>query len=492
MKVNTITFKISILYTGILGAILLVFSGILYFSISYSLYANLDDNLELKTREVTTAINSYLKVIGSDRKSFVFSVKRAIRLEDREPGPAQLEATEDRWLDTAEKLDLKDDFILFAAAGGEVIAFSENLTDEMIDLFRKLPTLPGGEPAVFNEVGWEKEAFRIITVPYKYQEADYIIQVGTSLKPAIWLLRREKMFIVADIFLVLLFTAFLGRFFARRILRTVKDIARTARGISSEDLSARVSTQHADEEMLALVEAFNDMISRLERSFETIGQFSSNVSHEMKTPLAIMRGEAEVALRKVRTPEEYQEVLDRILIQIKRLLGTVDSLLLLMRIDYRPEAVRLKPIDLSSFLHDVQEQTVVLAEKKGIAVVADIPPEPIPVQGDEIRLRSLFMNLVSNAMRFTPAGGSIFLTAHSDGRNVSVTVRDTGPGIAPKDLPRVFDRFFHKNPAHLRDGRGSGLGLSLALSIARRHDGGITASSPPGEGACFTVTLPVS
>jgi signal transduction histidine kinase len=243
--------------------------------------------------------------------------------------------------------------------------------------------------------------------------------------------------------------------------------------------------------MHRLAAAFNDMIARLEKAFKHIEEFSSQVAHELRTPLAIMRGESELALRKERTGEEYKRVIRVNLEEIGRMLKTVEDLLLLTKLDYRPEIFKKEDFDFVAFFREVFEQAKVLAQDKGIDIEFDVPKMEIVINADKHHLRRLFYNLIHNAVKFTLAGGKVRLGASVSGGKLLAVVQDTGVGIPAEDLPKIFDRFFHKDHGIVIEESGSGLGLSIAMAIARSHSGDITVESASGKGSTFTVILPL-
>jgi two-component system, OmpR family, heavy metal sensor histidine kinase CusS len=244
--------------------------------------------------------------------------------------------------------------------------------------------------------------------------------------------------------------------------------------------------------MRTLVAAFNDMITRLETSFKHIAEFSSQVAHELKTPIAIMRGEIELALRKERSVDEYKRVLKVSLGEMKRLLKTVEDLLLLAKLDYRPEIFKFENFNALKFFEEISEQTKILASDKDINVSMTIPKGEIIIKGDKLHLRRLFYNILHNATKFTSIGGNIDIVVKVQDNNLLTTISDTGVGILQEDLQKIFDRFFHVEKSDQSSEPGNGLGLNIALSIAKIHQGKIDVKSQPDKGTTFIITLPLS
>ncbi|OQA01345.1 MAG: Sensor kinase CusS [Planctomycetes bacterium ADurb.Bin401] len=275
-----------------------------------------------------------------------------------------------------------------------------------------------------------------------------------------------------------------------KIIKPIKRVAETAESITHEDLSRRVKAENVSGEVQCLVKSFNDMISRLEAAFAYITESSSYIAHELKTPLAIMRGEAEVALKKERDKEEYKKVIIGSLEETRRMLKIIEDLLLLTRVNYRSDDLQMLPLDLSQFVEVLFEKAKILAERKNITVNFQVPETTVLVNADEPTLRRLFLNLIDNAIKYTPQDGRVDFIVRFEDERVKISIADTGIGIAQENLPKLFDKFFRIEEKIKDTGPSSGLGLSIAQSIAKLHQGEITVSSQIGKGTVFTVDLP--
>jgi len=260
--------------------------------------------------------------------------------------------------------------------------------------------------------------------------------------------------------------------------------------ISHSDLHLRIPEMEADAEMRGLISAFNAMIGRLETSFAHVNEFSSHVAHELKTPLAIVRGEVELALQEPRDILEYQRVLAVSLEEVDRLIRIIKDLLLLARLDYNPDVFSFEKINLKDFLAEIHEYTHILCAEKGVTSGLAVPGADCFVRADRVHLRRLFLNLIHNAVKFTPPGGDIRIHMATRGNDVRIAVSDTGPGISPADQEKIFEKFFRAHDA--KTAPGTGLGLSIARSIARAHQGRIDVQSISGQGSTFTVSLPLA
>ncbi len=280
-----------------------------------------------------------------------------------------------------------------------------------------------------------------------------------------------------------------GWFLANKSLKPVDQITTTARKISVENLDEIIPWQGPDDELGRLVSTFNEMISRLRSSFEQVKQFSMDASHELRTPLTIMRGEIEMALRGTKSPEEYNQVLVSTLDEILRMAAIIENLLTLSkaeegRIDLRKEDLHFNQLVLELF-----EDSAILAAKKNIHVDL-IHVDEVRIKGDKVRLRQLLLNILDNAIKFTPEQGSIRLALYKEGTSAKLVVEDTGIGIPEEDLPLIFDRFYRVEKGRSREMGGSGLGLAIAKWVVQAHGGRIEVRSNVHQGSIFTIFLP--
>jgi heavy metal sensor kinase len=306
------------------------------------------------------------------------------------------------------------------------------------------------------------------------------------------LLQANKLFfILVPIPLTLLFGHIIGQIIIGKILKPIKEITDTANNITHEDLSLRVKAENVDEELRCLIEAFNGMVSRLGESFEYITDSSSYIAHELKTPIAIIRGESEFALKKEREKDEYKRVISVNLEEAKRMLKIIEDLLLLTKMNYQPDVLKLEQIDLTQFIQIIYEQAKILASKKNIMVNIDIPEGAGIVNADELHLRRLFFNLIDNAIKFTSANGNIRISLKYEKQKAAVSIADTGIGIGKENLPKLFDKFFRIEGKVKDSSPSSGLGLSIAQSIVKLHKGEIAITSELEKGSIFTVLLPL-
>lgn len=482
--------RITVLYTLLVGLILAMYSAVLFFALWHLLHKDIDSTLKEKAWALTTAIEAYREQAGSTEPLLV-SMRKVTKLEFSSRTFEKLKVEEGQWFHVADHYDLAEDYILFFQPDGTLLVSSPNVTDELVAMFRA--NVPKGKKkgaAYFKTLIFQDHRLRTLRIPVRLAgNEQYILVIADSLSGVFGILSRRLLGIMISFPFVLLFTSFLGGVFADRVLGPVKKIAETAEGITRKSLERRVELEDVDEEIKFLAEAFNRMIERLEKSFLHIGEFSSHVAHELKTPLAIIRGDVQVTLKSEQDSGEYKRVLEETLYETSRMLRVIDDLLIVSRFDYEPNVFQYTMIDVRTFLADIFEKARILASEKKLDLLFENPETKAVIRGDDVHLRRLFFNLINNAIKFTPSGGQIRLSSEADAERIRISVRDSGPGIPEKDLPRVFERFFRGR--QVADGMpGSGLGLAISEIIVRAHHGTIQVESKPGEGTCFTVTLP--
>jgi len=301
----------------------------------------------------------------------------------------------------------------------------------------------------------------------------------------------SSMLVIAP--LILGASLLLGYWVAGRNLLRLGDMVRELEAITDgRSLHRRLAVERSGDEVARLGTAVNLMFERLERSFAALHRFTAEASHELKTPLMVLRAGVERALRHPRTPPESMQGLDESLDQINWMTELMDSLLTLARADEGRLPLAVEECDLRELVAEASETASMLAEAAGLTVTTTMPDTPVPLRVDRNRIRQLLLNLVTNAVKYTGQGGEVSLGLADQGDRVTLTVGDTGIGIAAGDLPHIFDRFWRADPARSRAGErpGTGLGLAITKWVAEAHGGAISAQSRPGRGTIFTVTLP--
>jgi heavy metal sensor kinase len=298
---------------------------------------------------------------------------------------------------------------------------------------------------------------------------------------------RRAIFIALPLILAL---AGLGGYgLATRCLRPLGGMAEQARRITGSNLETRIEIPNAAEELAVLVTSFNELLSRLDQSFDTMRRFVADASHELRTPISVIRGEADVALSQERSPAEYRESLAIVLDESRRLSRLVDDLLNLARADAGHVQIQTHDFYLNELLAECCRSVQGLANTRGLALEC-LPGNDLQFTGDEQLLRRLTINLLDNAIRYTPSGGKVTAALEAGAASVQLRVSDTGIGIAPADRARIFERFYRAGEARSRQDGGFGLGLAIVRWIAESHRGTVDCASDLGRGSTFTVSLP--
>jgi heavy metal sensor kinase len=385
-----------------------------------------------------------------------------------------------------------DDHFIRLYAPNRMLVF-----DDMIDGSR-VPDLPDtiasalqGEKSL-TQVESDGDTLRVATFPILHKgRIAGVLQVGVSLSDIENTLRILLIVLLVMAPITVLISSGGGLFLANRALAPIDAITRMAQRISAEDLSGRIGRTGPDDEVGRLARTFDTMLARLEAAFKQQRQFAADASHELRTPLTAIIGQIDVALGWPESAEYYRATLVGVREQAQRLTRLASDLLFLARADAQPRASAAEPIDLRSLLPAVITQMEPLASARQQTIRLRTPPAG-SIYGNEDQLIHLFLNLLDNAIRYTPASGQIMLDCTRSNGMMLISVSDTGPGIAPEHLPRLFDRFYRVDRARSRAQGGSGLGLAIAQSIAQLHGGEITVMSAVGQGSTFTVRLPDS
>lgn len=373
--------------------------------------------------------------------------------------------------------------LLTTADKGEIFYESDNRLGRVL-----LQTpVPAGETIV-ETIQDERSGFLRVAA---HRMERYLIQVAYT-RETIDQVLSHLLSIFAILGPVVLFVSVSGGWLlAGMVLKPIRDISRMAKRITAENLGERIPERRVKDELGELIDTINRTIIRLEASFDDIRQFSMNVAHELKTPLTIMKGESELALTKELSKDEMQSLILSTLEEATRMSRIVDDLLTLAKADAGQAFIDRQPVDLAAMIQELYEDSVILAEQKKLAVTL-VRNDPAVVEGDEIRLRQLFRAIISNAVQYTDAGGTISIGHAAGNGETCVSIGDTGIGIEAGHLEKIFERFYRVDQARTRLKGGSGLGLSIAKWIAESHGGGIIVSSTPGKGSRFEVHLPLA
>jgi heavy metal sensor kinase len=357
----------------------------------------------------------------------------------------------------------------------------------------------GGEPTPEEGLGGysvrtahlaDGDAVRMASRRHTLDGRPLLIRLGYSEQP-IW--ARFEEFVVASLLalpLVLALSGIAGYLLARRALLPLEEMARRAGQITSDNLNARLPVGAVDDELGNLARVFNKLLARLEESFEQLRRFTADASHELRTPLTSIRSVGEVALQTNVTTDDYRDAIGSMLEEVNRLTELVDSLLTISRADAGRIQLHPAPLSVIGLVREAAGLFEVLIEDKGqrIAIGGD---DSVKIYGDPVFLRQAVVNIIHNAVKFSPSGGVIGIAIQRDSSDqVRIEIADNGPGISPEHAQHVFDRFYRVDESRSRDAGGAGLGLSIAQWAVRVHGGRIQVKTVPGEGSVFQIFLP--
>lgn len=413
-------------YFGILAVVLSLFGLAAYFGMRNSIYRTVDEEL----------------------RAHMEGVRRLIERTARyEPGDLRRELREHSELAGNTLLQVAD-------RHGNWLYRSASMDDYDIPRPQKASALPS--TLVVNDT-----PLRVLTTEIQVGDQSYFTQAAIPLGEFYGALHRFATLLFVSIPILLLSAAAGGYWMSRRALAPVDQITQTARNISVQNLSSRLLVPKTGDELQRLSETLNSMLERLEAAFKKIIQFTADASHELRTPVAVMRTRTELSLRKPRSAEEYRGALAQVHSELEKTSDLVERLMLLARADYGVEALELSTENLADIVRDVSVQAKILSEAKGISFSEQIPTQPVWVKADAHALRRLFLILIDNAIKYTPEGGRVGVLVRQENGVAIGEVRDTGIGIASEDLPNVFERFYRADKARTRESGGVGLGLSM-------------------------------
>jgi len=337
----------------------------------------------------------------------------------------------------------------------------------------------------------EGEDFRFIQQKVEVNGRVYTVQMGVPADDAIETLHSFRSYLLMFAPLLLVAAAGGGYWLSRRALAPVDALVRTAREIGGTNLNRRLQKLETGDELQRLSDTLNEMLDRIELAFRRITEFTADASHELRTPVSLIRTEAEVALRRSRGEADYKESLRHILLEAERTTALIEQLLSLARADSGREKIHLQPVDLRHTLRSVLEGWRQVATIRNLQISASLNVPDFFVLGDETLLRRLVDILLDNAFKYTSAPGSVHLSLESKGETAVITVRDSGAGIPEDEQRKIFERFYRVDKARSRAQGGAGLGLAIAHWIVTQHGGSIGVESRPGNGATFRVELPM-
>ncbi|NWJ97636.1 MAG: HAMP domain-containing histidine kinase [Chloroflexi bacterium] len=365
------------------------------------------------------------------------------------------------------------------------------VSDSLGNLVSEMPFKFPANSGFATLTATDQSQWRVFTQPLGSPENSIgWIQVGQP----IFLLNAElgNLFtpILLGTLLAMLFAVLGGLFLANQALRPIDRVTRMAQSIGTHDLSQRINYRGPADEIGRLTKTLDQMLERLEKGFEQERRFTSDASHELRTPLTALKGRIEVTLNRSRTTEDYEQTLRDLGGEVDRLVRLSNSLLYLARLDQADQSSQAETLNLSDLLESIVDSMQPVAELKQIRLEGNLPLD-LHLGGNLDQLTRLFLNLVDNAIKYTPEGGEITVRAEKEAKVVRVSISDNGPGIAAEHLPHLFKRFYRAESDRASSSGGAGLGLAIANEIARQHGGTLEVKSQLSQGTTFSVQLPL-
>ncbi len=449
---KSIKFRLTAWYLTVIVVLLLIFSTAAYFMVSSNLKQNLDNSLKSRADEIQSIL-----VIGGERAVFIENLGEVV--------------------------------LIYGSNSNLLNRIGPNIQITGADTF--IRQVLAGQSSFYTAATGGGQQVRLYGIPLNIRPNLRIaLIVGRPLGNITDALVSFRRILVISGLAAVILAGIGGLILAGRVLRPVDRITRTARDIGESDLSRRIDVR-SDDELGRLASTLNNMVERLEAAFNRQKRFTADASHELRTPLAIIQAESTLSLSKERSAAEYRKSLESISQESAYMSSLVGKLLFLARSDAGKETLNLEDVNLKHLLSELSQDVEVLARDKGLHLSLN-PAEDLTIKGDKVKLRQLFLNILENAVRYTPSGGAIAESLTGKDGAAVVAIMDTGIGIPAEHLPHIFERFYRVDKARSRAEGGTGLGLAIAKYIAEAHNGKIEVESVPGKGSTFRVIIPLS
>lgn len=458
MKKLSIGVRLTLWYFAIFAVAQVAFGAGMWFLLQHHLYDLVDDSLEDQTE---------------DLKNFLQSQKKnaSVAKLQEEVGETY-------------SLEHSGDYLELYAENDALLYRSDFLEKHRV-------TLPAGHWRKFRDARLDGRPFRFARETLEANGHAFTATIGVPTDDIVETLSQFRLYLLTFAPLVLVVAAGGGYWLSRRALAPVDALVRTARDISAANLNSRLPKLETGDELQRLSDTVNEMLARIETAFLRITEFTADASHELRTPVSLIRTEAELALRRSRGEIEYRDSLRHILLEAERTTGLIEQLLSLARADSGREMLDMHPVDLRATLGGAVESWRQVGRIRGLEFSTNIDADNLIVFGDENVLRRLINILLDNAFKYTPSPGWVSVSLEHRAEDALITVRDSGIGIAESEQAKIFERFYRVDKARSRAQGGAGLGLAIAQWIVTQHRGAITVKSSPGSGSSFCVSLPV-
>ena len=470
MTINTrsLSFRLVFWYTLLLGVISLGFGAYTYYGLKHYLITSLQRTLLKRAEQIAEDFYERANQIGE--KQLIDEIKAIYNPE------------------------VNDRFIRVSRNDGNLLYLSGSPKDGSFDP-KDIGALKTKftNPYKFNQRTINGHLIYIVAIqtsPSK-NNTSYIVEVGSSDQDIQSSLESLVKTLSIALPCFILFAATGGFHLVQKSLTPVTEIMKSAEEITSHNLSARLPVPNTRDNLEHLSRALNRMIARIDESFQQIKRFTTDASHELRTPLTIIKGELEFIFREETLSSSLKDKLESILEETERLTAITENLFTISRLDAGESRINNSIIDLGVLTNNITEQILLLAEEKKIKLKNYLEPN-VEIYGDSSRLKQVLVNLLDNAIKYTPEEGSITLKTYSQDSKAILEVNDSGIGIPEEALPYIFDRFYRADEVRERGWKGAGLGLSIAQSIVQAHAGNIQAYSKKDTGTKFVLSFPLA
>ena len=467
MNARSVSLRLVVWYAGLLAGIFVLLCGLLYLDLQRFLVNDLRESQLRRAREIANTLLAHIKQTS---ESDVAS------------------QTED-WYDP----EINDRFIRISRADGTVIYTSGAPKDGSFNP-AEVPALPPSSKTEFSRKLKLSGGETLLVTALNFKSPGspaYLVEFGGLLDPVETMLNHLFLQLTLGLPVAVGIITVGGFWLVRRALKPVEHITRAAERITQHNLSERLPVSRTGDELEQLSVSLNHMIARLEDAFQNSKRFVADASHEMRTPLTIVRGELENLAEDPRLDCELRERVASLLEEAVRLSKIVEQLFMLSRLDAGEAQTEWSRFDLSELAQTTAEQMSLLAEDKNISIACEVS-QSIPVEGDRARLKQVVVNLLDNAIKYMPENGGVRLRVRAVNGHAVLEVEDNGPGIPPDALPHIFERFYRVDQTRSADSESAGLGLSIVKSICTAHGAEVEAESTPGKGSRFRVKLPLA
>jgi len=467
MNPRSISFRLVAWYAGLLAVIFLLLCALLYIDLRHFLVNDLREAQARRARQIANTLLAHVKQTG---EGYVASQTK-------------------EWYDP----EINDRFIRITRADGTLVYVSGGPKDGGFDP-AEVPIFPPVTKPEFSQKLKLSGGDTLLIAGLNFKSSgnpDYLVEFGALLSPVETMLDHLFLQLALGLPLAVIVITVGGYLLVRRALTPVEQITRAAERITQHNLSERLPAAQTGDELERLSLALNRMITRLDDALQNSQRFVADASHDLRTPLTILRGELEHFVEDTRLNSELRERVGSMLEEVVHLGKIVEQLFTLSRLDAGEAQTEWTHFDLTELAKTTVEQMNLLAEDKGITVSCETSP-PVPVKGNRVRLKQVIVNLLDNAIKYTPEKGTVHLRVQAANGHAVLEVEDTGIGIPRDALTHVFERFYRVDPSRAADSESAGLGLAIVKSICTAHGAEVEVTSVSAIGSCFRVRLPLS